>query len=174
MDQSIVSIFPDETTAKRGAHALKEICAAGAATLAAISVVSKAPHGKAAVADVYRERTHCTAVGALTFALVGWAAGGPAAALIFAVVGEEILGRPALGDQAIENLDNLVAAQPLADLDGETFAAANVNDRKSPGLLCVAELVRDEAQTPGLIHTLRPAPCPAMDQHPAPLRLFAA
>lgn len=91
-----------------------------------------------------------------------------------AVIGKQILGRPALGDQAIENLDDMLAAQTLADFDGETFAAEHVNDRESSELLPVAELVRDEVQAPGLVHTLRPAPCLAMDQHLAPLRLFAA
>jgi len=56
-----------------------------------------------------------------------------------AVVGEEILGHPALGDQAIENLNDMLAAQPLADLDGETFAAEHINDRKSSELLPVAD-----------------------------------
>src|SRR4030095_9809706 len=91
-----------------------------------------------------------------------------------AVVGKQILGRPALRDQAIENLDDMLAAQMLANFDCETFAAEHVNDREGSELLPVAELVRDEVQAPGLVHTLRPAPGLAMDQHLAPLRLFAA
>ena len=87
MDQSIVSVFLDETTAKQGAHALKDICTAGAATLIGLSVVSKDLHGKLTVTEVYRERTHGAVVAALICALAGWAAGGLMAALLFAVGG---------------------------------------------------------------------------------------
>jgi uncharacterized membrane protein len=87
MDRSIVSVFLDEKTAKQGAHTLKEICTAGAATLVGMSVVSKDRHGKLAVAEVYCERTHGAVVAALISALAGWAAGGPVAALIFAAGG---------------------------------------------------------------------------------------
>lgn len=87
MDQSIVSVFLDETTANEGAHALNEICAAGAATLVGMSVISKDVHGKLAVAEVYGERTYGAAVAALICALAGWAAGGLMAALLFAVGG---------------------------------------------------------------------------------------
>lgn len=75
-----------------------------------------------------------------------------------AVVGEEILGQPALSHQAIENLDYMHAARTLTDFDDETFATEDTDDNQRTKLLPVAELVRDEVQAPGPVAPEIPAP----------------
>lgn len=70
------------------------------------------------------------------------------------VVGEQILGRPALSRQTVKRLDHILAAQTLATLDSKRFAAEHVDHRQRPELLPVAQLVVDEVQAPGFIEAL--------------------
>ncbi len=82
-----VAVFPDEMAAKQGARVLKAKCAGGPAKLLGLAVISKDPRGKITARREYHERTHGAIVAALIGALAGWVAGGPIAALIFAVGG---------------------------------------------------------------------------------------
>jgi len=52
-----------------------------------------------------------------------------------------------LTDQAVQNLDDVLAPQTMANLNGQRLATEHVNDSKRPELLSIAQLVMVAVQT---------------------------
>jgi len=91
-----------------------------------------------------------------------------------AVVGKQVLWRPAMASQAVERFHHMFAAQALANLDCQRLAAEHIDHCQHPALLPVAELVVHEVQAPGFVRPLwHRSRLPVYD-HFAPARLFCS
>src|SRR5271170_994047 len=82
-----------------------------------------------------------------------------------AIVGKEVFWSPALANEAVQDLDDMLATQPLPDLDRQTLPAEHVDDGESAELLTAAQLVVDEVQAPCLVGTLRIASGLTINDH---------
>jgi hypothetical protein len=72
-----------------------------------------------------------------------------------AIVGKKVFWSPALANEAVQDLDDMLATQPLPDLDRQTLPAEHVDDGENAELLTAALLVVDEVQAPCLVGALR-------------------
>ena len=91
-----------------------------------------------------------------------------------AIVGKQVFRRPTVLNQPVQDLDDMLATQPLPDLDRQALPAVDIDNCQGPELLPVAMLVVDEVQTPGLVQSLRLAARLALHRHLAPPRPLAA
>ena len=87
-----------------------------------------------------------------------------------AIIGKQDLRRLALPDQLVQNLDDMLAAQVLSNLNSQRFPAEYVNNGQRPELLAVAELIMDKVEAPRLVGSPRPAARLPMHDHLAAAR----
>ena len=68
-----------------------------------------------------------------------------------AVVSKQVFRGAPLAHQSVQDLDHVLALEPLADLDRQALATEDIDHRQCPELRAVAELVVHEVEA-------RPAP----------------
>ena len=91
-----------------------------------------------------------------------------------AIVGKQVLGSPALTHQTVQHFDDMLAPQPLPDLNRQPLAREHVHHRQSPERLTRAERIVDEVEAPGLVWSLRLATGLALNNHLTPSRLLGS
>jgi hypothetical protein len=82
-----------------------------------------------------------------------------------AVVGEEIFWSTSQSDKLVENLDNVLAPEPMPDLNCQSFTCEDIDNRQCSELLTIAEFIMDEVEAPRFIQLLGLNPRFTMDDH---------
>ena len=90
------------------------------------------------------------------------------------IIGKQILRCPTLLHEAVQNLNNMFAAEPQTNLDRQCLAAKDINHSQGPEFLAVTQLVMHKIQAPSLVSTPRPTTSLPTHHHFAPLRTLAA
>lgn len=89
-----------------------------------------------------------------------------------AIISKKISRSPAMSHQAVEDIDDMLAAKTLSNLDRQRFAAEHIDHRQHPELLSIAELIMHKVEAPRLVRpTWFAARLPVYD-HLAPTRLL--
>lgn len=72
-----------------------------------------------------------------------------------AIIAEQRFWRASETNEPVQNLDYILSAQTVSDLDRQTFAGVDINDRKRPDLLAVRKLIMYEVEAPGFVRRYR-------------------
>jgi uncharacterized membrane protein len=130
MSKFTVLIFPDETAAYEGTHALKELHAEGSITLYGSAVIAKDAAGAVSIKDAAINGASGTAVGALAGVLVGLVAG-PVGAVL-GLAGGALIG-------SLSDLFNAGVSSKFIQ---------NISDELSPGKTAVIAEIAEDWVTP--------------------------
>lgn len=81
------------------------------------------------------------------------------------IVSEQIFWSASQSNGPVENLDDVLASEPVSNFDCQSFTCEDIDNRQRPELLTIAELIMDEVEAPSFIRLLRLNPRFMMDDH---------
>ena len=64
------------------------------------------------------------------------------------IVSEQIFWCASQSNEPVENLDDVLASEPVSNFDCQSFTCEDIDNRQRPELLTIAELIMDEVEAP--------------------------